>query len=250
MTLPREELRAKLDEKRRSLDRARGVLESGDYPAENRHSVHYSVGVRYHGVGAFHIALGELDPAREAFADAARHYLSAAVESRPYRREPPTDKWRNEPIRLVRGLYCAVVAGTDDTLSECAREMLSLDDDYLERYPAQLFYRAKALAAVVLDDDRQREFVEAFEAAVDPHFVPDDEAIARVCRGLLDAEESAVVGGVEDLLEHHRDRIDGEPDSKSEVLSLPATALLVLARDRGLDAWVDSEFVPDVLVER
>ncbi len=249
MTRSREELRATLDEKRRSLERARDVLEAGDYPPENGHSVHYSVGGRYYSVGAFHLALGELAAAREAFADAARHYLQSAVESRPYRHEPPTDKWRNEPIRLVRGLYCALVADDPDLREECAREAVALDDEYLEENPAQLFYRAKAVGAVALDDDRQGEFVSEFETAVDPDFVPEDLAIARACRGILDGDGAEVVAGVEDLLDHHRDRIDGEPDTKSEVVSLPATALVLLARDRGLDVWVDSGFVPDVLRE-
>lgn len=244
-----EWLREKIDRKRAEVGPALDDLESGAVPESNRYHLHYNVAIRYHAIGAFRLLVDEPDAGRTAFADAARHYLQSAVESRPYRHEPPTDKWRNEPIRLVRGLYCALVADDPELREECASEAVALDDEYLEENPAQLFYRAKAVGAVALDDDRQGKFVSEFETAVDPDFVPEDLAIARACRGILDGDGAEVAAGVEDLLDHHRDRIEGEPDTKSEVVSLPATALVLLARDRGLDVWVDSGFVPAVLRE-
>lgn len=96
--------------------------------------------------------------------------------------------------------------------------------------------------------DRVEETVgyhkEAFNRA---YYLPQATAIEAIGEG----DAAAVEAAIEGLLEFHEEFVIGSPDTNvvDEAVAFDACAYLALARQRGLDIAVDSEYVPGALTD-
>jgi hypothetical protein len=133
-------------------------------------------------------------------------------------------------------------------LAATAREM---DAGYLLAFDSALlrtkYFRARFTAALLTDDDEWR-WLRKYRSLVSE--LPDEkrpsfERRTRIFAGIANRNRTTVEAGLADFLDLHRRGFDGGPTEPRDPVNLPATALTLLARNRGLDVSVDAPFVPD-----
>jgi hypothetical protein len=78
---------------------------------------------------------------------------------------------------------------------------------------------------------------------------PSFERRRKVFAGIANRNTATVEAAIGDVLDLHRRGFDSGPEDPRELVSLPVTSLVLLARDRGLDVSVDAPFVPDCAFE-
>lgn len=196
-------------------------------------------------IGILEVAVGDIDAAQDAFTDATTYYQRSAEED-----VFPLHSARQR----LQGMYTALLAGSTDDLVALAESMIALTETE-ERSPgednADRYFLAWSLAGAVLDDvsDAALDGLEAVNESKPGQHADYGQGVLLVARGLCDDDSGALKAGIESMLSFHEQ--DSHPDNVvDQVMSVQATALLVLARVRGYDILVDSPFLPDELVEQ
>ena len=195
-------------------------------------------------IGILEVGVGDLEDAREAFADATDYYQRSAEED-----VFPLHSTRQR----TQGMYTALLAGATDDLVAIAESMIRLagtedctpGDDNSDRY-----FLAWCLAGAVLgdiDDAALDGLEESNQSKPDKHS-DYGHAVLSVVRGLRDDDSAALQTGIESMLSFHQQ--DSHQDNiVDQVMSVQTTALLVLVRARGDDLTVESPYIPEDLVQ-
>lgn len=253
----RERIRSLKERYEERIEKREGRLQRGEVIDEKLPFVHSGFASHNHKIGISSVGLGDIETAREHFSLASREYRTSVREAR--KREGDLHTFRNIPMTLVNGVYSAALAGNGELARTLSGEILELPpemrpphefvDESVTFHPDK-YYLARCLAGAVLDrvDQADLEELEAINEDKPPVDALYGQAILDFARGLDEDEPALVERGVESMLEHHDRELDEE--NVVDVLMCPqATALLVLARQRGYDVEIDSEFVPEDLVE-
>ncbi|GGK85070.1 Imm49 family immunity protein [Haloarcula sebkhae] len=198
----------------------------------------------YEELGVFAIYDDDIGAAQTAFTEAATYYQRSS------------DK---DPIPLhsarqrMQGMYAALLAGEEATLVDLAESMQRLaaeedcdpSDEWADRY-----FLAWCLAGAVLGTVDEAALM-GLEAVNDEKLSPHaayGQAILSIARGVCEEDPAAIESGIESMLAFHEQ--DMQQDNVVEqVMSVQATALLILARAAGYRPAVSSEFIPIDLVE-
>lgn len=146
----------------------------------------------------------------------------------------------------------ALLAGDRRLLEAVTEQVLTLSDDYPTEYAGtgEYYWKACTIASLVEDDPAAaREYLEDYVAVLeredrDAH----SKGFVRMQRGLIDSDPEQVLQGIRRMLEQYEASADELP-SRMELMSRPAAAHLLLARARGMDIDVDSEYLPAALNE-
>lgn len=153
------------------------------------------------------------------------------------------------------GLFAGFLGQSD--VSEAAQTALDRTtkpfvDELTGRREENRIDAVRILAAYLLDED-WRPYAEQLQASLEeggnqyrraryPPYVT-------VIEGIVDDDAEAVESGVQNSITFHEEFIVGarDADAVDEALAHDASALLALARKEGVNAEVDSEYVPDAL---
>lgn len=201
---------------------------------------------KYEKIGILLVHVGRIDEARANFGSAAENYLASAREYDP-------EVVPLSSLPLAKGLYAAALAGDETLLQRIGDAIDDLHENHQvepDDSDADRFFLAGCLAGVIADDVPS-DSVERLEAI--NRTKPDVEslygrAIVAFAGGIRNDESARLERGIESMLEYH-DRQRDEDSVPDLVMAPRATALFVIARQRGYEIDVDSEEIPMELVE-
>lgn len=223
-------------------------LAAGNVVGERLPAFLYGLGTAHDDLARTRALLGDGDGARTAYAAGAVYYLSSVHESRKRRGLLGPRQRRDQPHTGIRAIERALLSRDDDLVACAAREVVGMDEAVLVASDNRSFYAAKALAAVVLDDDRVEQFVEEYRHATRHDRTTGDEAALLVVEGVAERDASKVARGLEKALDRpgpYAAGTDGEADREVDD---HLAALCLLAGRKGLDLSVEAPAVPAVLV--
>ncbi|MFB6221914.1 MAG: hypothetical protein ABEH90_10815 [Halolamina sp.] len=191
--------------------------------------------------GTFALAFDTAREAHDAFGDAADAYLDS-VEGRIA--DPVGTDYAALPLHTWRGAYAALLAG-DRHRARAFADAVEMSDQEpepglgLDGHP---YWYARAVAAAAAGDD------EAASAALEETHPGNPWAVGTTAmvRGAVESDRGAVETGLDDLLERHRERVTdiGRRELHATVFAAEATALTLLAWERGAEYDPESRFVP------
>lgn len=237
-----ERVRSLVDRNRRRAERREDMHEAGDVERDLASFLSGLAG-NYETVAIGEVHVGDVSTAQDAFERAAAYYhQSAEHDSIP----------EQGSLAYARAIYVALLAGSEERLVRSAEAVRSLEDVSLDPGDpnADRLAFSRCLAGAVLDDVSDEDLdalaaVNEEKPATDARY---GSAILAFSRGIRDGDESAIASGIESMLAYHDEQ--RHPDDVVDgILAVQATALSVLARNRGFDVQTDDEFVPDSLVE-
>ena len=212
-----------------------------EVPEERRCKLYGSLGRRTRALGGYTLLLGDIQSARDVFEDASEWYRKG-VERCPGH--------INQVNRHYWVLQTAILAK-----SESARDAamgLTVEDpdvQYLEDY-------ATCLDALLAgDDEAAKQTAEVLvETAASMSEVPYYAGLGETAAAIVDEDLAALEEGIQLVLNHHEGLLPKLGETMDDgLICYPATALLILASERGLEIERldvdDSEYVPWELVE-
>lgn len=255
MALSNDDLRSEREFVEELAKEAKADLEQGEVPQDRVHLVYNSLGGDYRELGVLSSLLAEQQTALEQFEEASGCYLSGIRITRERWDEISGGNRESQPSILLKGLYCSLLSGDDELIEEIGRETLALDSEYLTEFPetAYKYYTAKALASATMDADEGRMHIEALTESLDglrPGLAQFFGAIGTVAAGVLFDDDENVTEGLQQLLDHHTSTVDGEPDTASEAVSVPVSALLSLAKRSGIEAAIEENYIIPLISQR
>lgn len=248
MPISEDDLRSDREFTKELIADSEADLKQGEIPRDRVHLVQNSLGGDYRDLGIIASLLSEEAKAREQFAEATDHYLSGVRTARERQDEISKGDWESEPSILLDALYSGILSSDDELLTEVARETLAMDSEYVTEFPETVYkyHAAKALASVVFDAEETQTHLDSLRDALDglrPELAQFFGAIATVAEGIVGTHGDTVAEGVQELLDHHSSTFEGKPTRTGQAVSVPATALVSLARRKGIDVTVESEYL-------
>lgn len=211
-------------------------------------------------VGLGKLYLSEVGDASEWFANVSPGWIEDATAKWEFKlegdKQPRIDRlpWRH----LYRALQSAVLSGDEAVIESSAtavRERATAPE--LDDLPGQEHgHRAwivRAFAALLLGRDDVPDYLEEARSRLDDdsyhqgYFGSQVDAL----EGIFEQDEVATREAIEDCLAFHAASFTDNEDMHfvEEVVSADACTFIVLARQRGLDIHVDSEYVPEAVYE-
>lgn len=189
-------------------------------------------------LGVYHVLLEEYGEARHQFAEASRAYLEARKQSRGQ---------VDEVVMLLWTLLSAVLSGEEERRQAAAESAAIVDNESPE-----YFYNFDACLSHLLrgKDDQAltaANFLSGFERQ-EAQRLDYYNGLGVAARGIVTDDPEVLTAGLREMLQTHEvlRRRFGE-DADDALVCIPATALLVLASERGIevtDLPVESEYIP------
>jgi immunity protein 49 of polymorphic toxin system len=207
-----------------------------EIPAERLPVARFGQGLDGLFVAAGHLMLGQIDQARDWFAISGQFFFEA---SRP----------SDTVISEKRALECALFSGDREFRLRVARKIMPRET---RLKPMEHSY-TMFLKHLILN---QRSEAAAF--AHETVWLSPATMQARggygtlqdACRALADGDSGKFRTALEALLqEHGRRALQSDNRLPEEMICFPATALLILAREQGLNVDVTSPFIPPALLD-
>lgn len=201
-------------------------------------------------IGSLLAVLDDDVEAKQRFTQAAVH-LADSVQLALKRYESPEipqdNRLANEPGKLIDAMYSTLLAHDSDLQTRISDIATSISQSYLESHPelAHLYYYLQTLCAIADGESRGLHLAE-LESSIEPLDGTDHSffsGVLRCLKGIIQQEPPHVREGIRLLLE-----AESPERISAELVSVPGTALLCLARGNGLDVTVGSDRIPDTLV--
>ncbi|KTG26688.1 Imm49 family immunity protein [Haloferax profundi] len=202
------------------------------------------------GLGTTELLLGEVQTARSWFAEGALAETMVSELVWQHREAVGEDECSNLPITAEHALRDALLSADPRVVGAAVDEILELDESYLDDYPDMTtrYYHLIGLAHLLREDTAQartalaslRDSVEKDDQFLGNYFA---EAFADALEGFLDHDEQLVQHALDSLTAYHED-VRGGGDGTKELFDHYTGAYLLLARHRGMNVRIDSEYVP------
>lgn len=210
-------------------------------------------------VALYSVLTGEVEQARDWFANAADQYLAGARKRTQH--DVDGDTLNTTPLEYANALYAAILADDRDRIMDIARAVRQLDREQT-LFPnseaiettlrADHYWYAQGLATVVLADTEalttcRTRLATANDANSGSIRLQYDGAV-NYFDGILEDDTGTVESGLTCMLERFETDMVGAPASASDYIAVSVTALAALARRHGLTVTINSDFIPSVLV--
>lgn len=240
----------KIERGRKIRSKREQLLKKDKVPEKNLPSTYRGLGHNSRSIALCYFALQECDEGIAEFRTAADHYLSSIRSN--YEDKDSID--RVEPVRLRYLLHVALLSGDDSRLRDATDSTSKLAKEYVAEHPDALhhYYYVVALAAEIQDTGDQKTYLDKLDEAIEsinPDYVEKKlhvlyRAWWRILSGIVSRDEQVFDQGMTELLDYHAEFASSDSTSPKELVCLSGTALVVLARRKGLDVRVDSEYIP------
>lgn len=254
MTVSEETAQKAIERAKRSIKEAKWELENLDSSKEQLSRTHSSIGDDLRRIGLYKLLLGELSSSEEKFEEATRKKLLKYNYKSEYELEEyGRTCWQTQMSVLEEVLYTALLARNDELTQKVVAEVTKLDSAYKNEYPKTVYcyYHVKALANVAIDSASQKEYIDALRESVadeDAHLQQYFGAVAAILDGIRIGDETRVEDGLITLLDRHAEKREGKRSSLRDHVSRRPLALFLLARKRGLEIDIDSQYIPDTVL--
>lgn len=223
----RDELRSQIESVRSHREQLQDLLDSDDVPEENVPRTHRSMGAKNRSVGVYLLRIGECREAASEFGTATNHFVTALEMTRDRQDSPEM----GEAIDLRKLLEFALLSGDDGLVETAADLALDTPSNFPDLHADYDFYHyyAMALAAAIAESE-----------TLEPHLVHLDDAVD-------DIDPEHTEGDVRGYYRSRYSALSGiasrdEAQFRSGISD-------VLARRKGMDVRIDSEFVPECVYE-
>lgn len=204
------------------------------------------------------LALGDIAEAKEWFQALTEEWLIYTENSweAKYEREPLQSAQLGPWKDYISGIYSSILGHENvETVAETvyARSTAAVVDGLENRELAHRVDLTRALSALLLEEPPVERHLDVLERYVrdrgKPWAVDRYLPYARVIRGLRAESPAEIYEGIDGLLDFHRDRVAGarDADAVQKAVALDATAMLALARRRGIGMSVDHDLIPAAL---
>lgn len=192
-------------------------------------------------IAATLLHLNRPDEAREWFATAGQHMTEMAhIENEHWDTRKKIDL-TGVPIQFVRGLCWALLSGDEEVIGGMASETKGLDEWFVDEVGDLMnYHRPRALAALAVGDADASDRIDTVGNG-DRKL---DRAITAGGRGLLAGDRAQIEEGATLWANIHADLYDDKDPMGTKAVAFGAATLLVLARRQGIDATVESDYLP------
>jgi hypothetical protein len=255
MSITDSTLREHLAEVQEALERREYSWEEGLITVNSGQGAIYSTAKAYSYLSNTAALLGAARQAREWSGEAARYYIENIRAARARRDMLPQVTWKDEPQMFARALNHALMSQERELLIQVATEALAMDDSHLhvfaEDHPdsAASFFQMKTQAALALEDDRAAPLSRSLQEHVDRLSDPTQywERIPVFYQAVVEGDASAAQSAFDDVYDYYAGNDPDTDDPRWYVLETPC-ALLILARQHGIDISVSSDRLPEVFL--
>jgi tetratricopeptide (TPR) repeat protein len=215
-------------------------------------STYFSMGLRARGIAIYNLLLGNKKEALKWFEKAAEYYDKRAF----YSRNPPpeVDKFgarglaEYEASARLEALDASIFSRNPDLVIKMARRALSISEQYPLEYPdfAPTYYHLMTLAHIILGGKNEakkfNEKLKEFKSFKTAYLFG---------KGMIDSDIKLVEEAIKKRLEEHKKKYGKNPKMDDELVSISATRFLLLAKDEGMNLWIDieSEYIPRIIFE-
>lgn len=232
-----ERVRSLVDRNRRRAERREDMHDSGDL---ERDLASFLSGLAGNSetvaIGEVHV--GNISTAQDTFERAADYYHQSAEHN-------SIPEQGSLSLEYAKAIYVALLAGSEEHLVRSAEAVRTLEDVSLDAGDpnADRLAFSRCLAGAVLDDvsDEDLDALAAVNEEKPARDAQYGSAILAFSRGIRDRDESAIESGIESMLTYHDEQRNSD-NVIDRILAVQATALSVLARNRGFDVQTDDEF--------
>lgn len=234
----------------RQRNKKHSKLDGDKIPRENIPKVYRTIGRQSQVIGLYSLSIGECEDSKVEFTTSVLWYRDALEKLRGRR----NSAWESESNNALDVLYSALLSGDEKLVSEAAKSALEVPDEYVDRFPTTYrYYYLKAFATAILETDDQQYYLDELEKTLgdldgtkEAFFEPLWAALS----GLTHRDTEAFLTGIEQFLAWHHSQVDFEnKTSAKDLVCRQATALIVLARQKGMDVRVESEYIPECIYE-
>lgn len=226
------------------IDEGQRRLSTRTVPDERVPAAVYDLGKAHDALARTLLLLGEVDRAREAYAEGTVYYLASVRESADRRGMLRPRERHDDPWTCVHAIERGLLGGRGDLVECVARETLSMGQPFLVEHDNRSYYAAKLLAAVVLDEDEWSRHAEEYRHAVGDRPDPSEESRLFVYEGIAEDDTAKVARGLEGMLERRGQFAGKGEDPPGQPVDDWLAALVLLAREKGLDLTVEAPTVP------
>lgn len=262
MSVPEENLRYVLDVSERLAESSEEKVAHGDYKISDLPSILTNLAEKYRRKAQSHALLEEKQQALDAYGQAARYSRESIDAIRKHSDEIPRTQWEDAPPRYIDGMRFALISRDHDLCSDIAAEALELEHSYLDEFASKHrrnpvhYFKAKTLAAAILDDDRFTQFAVKFDEAID-HSVTDavreekhlsTDFLLLSYSAIHKRDPDRLVAILEKFLRGRAYNTPLDTEDPDELVDNEIIALCLLATDTGISVTIDSPSVPPVLV--
>ncbi|MFC7046967.1 Imm49 family immunity protein [Halobacteriaceae archaeon GCM10025711] len=229
-TLTQDELQEGIERAHEIID---ATLDRWDRIPPDR-KPYYRLAIQARIIGLYRSVLGDREAAFEWLGKSAEWYLDSYGPGKA--------------AMLVRAQLTAVLARDDALMAkaaEMAHEAESGEPTYFDGV-------ATCLSSLIRgDDEATLRHADALTDLESTAFQDVDyyDGLGTCCRAIATGDESLLETALETVLERHETLIPKLGDRTHDAqVCIPAAAIVVLARQRGLDVDVESEYLPETLI--
>jgi tetratricopeptide (TPR) repeat protein len=229
-----------------TLDRWNAII------PEKKPAANFRLGLCSRGIAIYNLLLGNKKEALKWFEKAAEYYDKRAF----YSRNPPpeVDKFgarglaEYEASARLEALDASIFSRNPDLVIKMARRALSISEQYPLEYPdfAPTYYHLMTLAHIILGGKNEakkfNEKLKEFKSFKTAYLFG---------KGMIDSDIKLVEEAIKKRLEEHKKKYGKNPKMDDELVSISATRFLLLAKDEGMNLWIEieSEYIPRIIFE-
>lgn len=238
--LTHQELKTQLERSHEKHELAVEIAEDNETPPAG------ALASRKRRVGVFTLILGNRSEAIEWFTESAEWYCERWEQLRGEVNEPQMAMW---------ALFTSILAKDTGLTMQIAKDVITEGIEHQD--PEYYVHLDNCLANLVVENDEAAG--ETAEKLVElcpevPKEVGSYPGLGMACRAIIDEDVADLDVALEDVLDHHNKLEEQRAEGLDHiVVCIPATVLLLIARDRGLPIEeteaLQSEHVPVVLFE-
>lgn len=250
MLKPEKQIRDKLNLYNNIIERKLGKIEGNKIPIENVPKVQRKIGRNYQNTGMFELVLGDCGNSMSEFEESVEWY-SRALEEFRNRRDSP---WESEANNVLDLLHSALLSGHTEHREMAAEMALEVPEEFVDRFPTTYrYFYMKALAASILETNEACQYLNSLEkelANLEGTKHTFFEALWLALSGIEQRDDKQFSEGIHQFLNWHDQQVDFEnKTSAKDLVCRQAASLLVLARQKGLEVRIDSEYIPECVYE-
>lgn len=146
--------------------------------------------------------------------------------------------WEGESGRCTDFLYMAILSGNDKLIDEAVKRAQEIDGKFPVKFPdpAQNYYYLLALSNTLSREKMKAEsLLEKIDVKYHKGYEDYFNGLKESVKGLLKNDVKLVLNGITQILTFHTRKYGKKPVTDDELVCIPATALLILAKNRGIE---------------
>jgi hypothetical protein len=207
---------------------------------------YYDLALQYRDMGMAKCRLGE--DSSHYFEKASDSFLKAAVEAERLEEKDERSDLQEVPLRLADSTHMAMLSRNSEKESNVAEKCLDMSENYLGSFSVSNWhFYCKCLASSIQEDIQS---VEKFEEKLEnsEKTLKREENFPKLVNAIIPGDKKAAKEAVKTQLKSHKsDLTDSGGYADDKLISVEATAWILLARKNGIEIDIDDILMPDFI---